>query len=408
MSFVYKIYREGQLIYVGISENLKQRMSSHKQDQWYAAHDKCVYAEFPNRTVAELYETYLINKYEPTYNIAKQNHDSVDWVHFHEEIIVWKKWPPKQQQSNPPKQKDSSTSKKLTRSEKNKLLRQQRLEKIKVQNQSTLNWIKQNLDKISAVYYDKYRHLCVEFKGTGTHSQDEDFSYRTGGANVCSGWSFNDEELTLHFFDNGYGESSEVGYDEWKSAVDKIHDLIDIKSHNINILDGVIANQKRIDGIRKQFDKAINMQCPVHLNSTLKKAKGTINFDELKRIKRFQNEGDGFYDITFSRSIRRVFYDSPMLKSYQKTNDLELNEEFKRDVMWYKKKGDLNAMMFASDIDREYLLYFLATNQIEILIGYNEKESDSVILPVNHLQFDGLGWELTVEEVESWLEKHVK
>lgn len=87
INYIYKfIDYSGNVIYIGKTKNIKHRMMQHfsishnKSDKVFTGHlpDECYqsvkmvkYAYVDNQLNAELYETYLINKYKPKYNTDK-------------------------------------------------------------------------------------------------------------------------------------------------------------------------------------------------------------------------------------------------------------------------------------------------------------------------------------------------
>lgn len=61
----------GEIIYVGKTENLKKRFNQHKSEDMYKECYKVEYIELENVADIEIYETYYINKYHPKYNLSK-------------------------------------------------------------------------------------------------------------------------------------------------------------------------------------------------------------------------------------------------------------------------------------------------------------------------------------------------
>lgn len=78
MNYVYKfINYNGEIIYVGKTSNLKNRMKQHfgnhphLDKECYEQVYKIYYARIPSQYNTELLETYLINKFHPIYNSDK-------------------------------------------------------------------------------------------------------------------------------------------------------------------------------------------------------------------------------------------------------------------------------------------------------------------------------------------------
>jgi hypothetical protein len=61
----------GELLYVGITCDLKQRMSQHKRESaWWSKHAIITHETFPSRSEALTVESFLIETCDPPYNIA--------------------------------------------------------------------------------------------------------------------------------------------------------------------------------------------------------------------------------------------------------------------------------------------------------------------------------------------------
>jgi len=62
---VYLLYNNEDIVYVGKSNNMKNRISQHKKDKEFN-NVKCIV--FKDEGLINLYEPYLIQKYKPKYN----------------------------------------------------------------------------------------------------------------------------------------------------------------------------------------------------------------------------------------------------------------------------------------------------------------------------------------------------
>ena len=61
----------GELLYVGITCDLKQRLSQHKRESaWWSKHSTITHETFPSRSEALTVESLLIETCDPPYNIA--------------------------------------------------------------------------------------------------------------------------------------------------------------------------------------------------------------------------------------------------------------------------------------------------------------------------------------------------
>lgn len=72
MSFYVYRYKNinNEIIYVGQTVRLKERVKQHKSDSWNSETYLIEYIELPNQTQMNQYENYYINLYRPKYNIS--------------------------------------------------------------------------------------------------------------------------------------------------------------------------------------------------------------------------------------------------------------------------------------------------------------------------------------------------
>jgi hypothetical protein len=68
-SIVYKLYNNNELLYIGITIHIKQRLEEHKlSKKWYVDIDKIYVSEKLTRNEVKIYEIYYITKEKPKYN----------------------------------------------------------------------------------------------------------------------------------------------------------------------------------------------------------------------------------------------------------------------------------------------------------------------------------------------------
>lgn len=96
---VYKYEYKGEIIYIGKSDHsLMERINSHRKDekfQCYLNNElKIYYFPLPNPAFTTIYETYLINKYQPCLNDKMKYEDilffnipELEWVELEEEFV---------------------------------------------------------------------------------------------------------------------------------------------------------------------------------------------------------------------------------------------------------------------------------------------------------------------------------
>ncbi len=88
--YIYKAFKDDELLYVGISDKVNRRFSQHKSySDWYSIQDKILVCKLPNRSLCKLYETYLIKTLQPKFNKAENNGDDFSLVSFDESSMVW-------------------------------------------------------------------------------------------------------------------------------------------------------------------------------------------------------------------------------------------------------------------------------------------------------------------------------
>jgi len=62
---------DGEVLYVGITCDMKQRMSQHKRESaWWSKHSTITHETYPSRSEALTVESMLIETFDPPYNIA--------------------------------------------------------------------------------------------------------------------------------------------------------------------------------------------------------------------------------------------------------------------------------------------------------------------------------------------------
>jgi len=70
---IYILYNNDEIVYIGKSNNIKNRISQHRKDKQF---DRVKSIIFKNDGDIDLYEPYLINKYKPRHNKDLVREDS--------------------------------------------------------------------------------------------------------------------------------------------------------------------------------------------------------------------------------------------------------------------------------------------------------------------------------------------
>lgn len=90
MYHIYRFKDNEDIVYVGITNSVDARVSAHRaSSKWCMKYMTVEYVTFPNRAVAKMYETYLINTLMPKNNIAEKNSDDLSLVSFSESEFEW-------------------------------------------------------------------------------------------------------------------------------------------------------------------------------------------------------------------------------------------------------------------------------------------------------------------------------
>ena len=63
-NFVYRLYKDKEIVYIGKTNNLKYRIKAHKKDKEFDYYDYAITSD----SEAHVYEVYYINKYRPILN----------------------------------------------------------------------------------------------------------------------------------------------------------------------------------------------------------------------------------------------------------------------------------------------------------------------------------------------------
>ena len=83
MTYIYRIKKNEEIYYIGITDNLSTRISNHKnKKEWFTTNLTIEYIKLKNKTSAKMYETYLINTLAPSYNISENTGANLDIVNF--------------------------------------------------------------------------------------------------------------------------------------------------------------------------------------------------------------------------------------------------------------------------------------------------------------------------------------
>jgi hypothetical protein len=79
--YIYKVIdNNNNVLYIGKTVNVHQRMSQHKTSKWWLKKVDIKVAEVPNKALMDIYEIYYINKFNPPFNIKDSRSDIVTGI----------------------------------------------------------------------------------------------------------------------------------------------------------------------------------------------------------------------------------------------------------------------------------------------------------------------------------------
>lgn len=107
--FIYKYVENNEIVYIGQTIHLQERISQHsRESNFINFNGKIFYFTCNNRTEMDAYEYFLINKYQPKYNIQFKN--KIEIIDFSEPQWVLFTQNCEQSSSNNPTQHKTITA----------------------------------------------------------------------------------------------------------------------------------------------------------------------------------------------------------------------------------------------------------------------------------------------------------
>jgi hypothetical protein len=80
--YVYRVFLNDEIIYIGITNKVKKRMYTHSlRSAWWTVKTRIEFAGVETYSHAVIYEILLINKHQPRYNIASK-YENADFSMF--------------------------------------------------------------------------------------------------------------------------------------------------------------------------------------------------------------------------------------------------------------------------------------------------------------------------------------
>jgi len=277
--------------------------------------------------------------------------------------LKWKKWT--KTKLNPVKH---NVSKQTSRSVKVESMTEEKEEK--EQNRKALSLIEANLHNLVDVYYDKHQQLCLAFTANVKKALYENYRYAVPCWNVSVGCTYRPKEdrFIIKYIDSD-NNNDHPYYLKWKTAVDALHQVIDIKSRNLDRLAGVRAEEKRIADINNKFAHAFHEQRGIHLKPLLNNSDETITYNDMKELISVESWGLDYLDLNFKQCKRRIFYATDV---YSMLLNDEPSPELERYVysdMWFKRQGDRKPNKFADSVEYYYFWYLLAKFNVDLVVG---------------------------------------
>lgn len=105
--YVYKYVYDGEIVYIGKNDtNLKNRIKQHEKEEKFQPYLSSViyFIELANKAESKAIETFLINKYKPSLNVADKYESISDFLEFTEP--EWKEYGIKKVEYNIKKEED--------------------------------------------------------------------------------------------------------------------------------------------------------------------------------------------------------------------------------------------------------------------------------------------------------------
>ena len=92
--YIYKYVANDEIVYIGQSSNLENRIKQHKNDKLKNIQAIIYYFECNNKIEATYWEYNLINKYHPKYNVVLKNQNinieiqEPNWIFYKKNKII--------------------------------------------------------------------------------------------------------------------------------------------------------------------------------------------------------------------------------------------------------------------------------------------------------------------------------
>ncbi|WP_041766608.1 GIY-YIG nuclease family protein [Psychromonas ingrahamii] len=376
MEYVYQFWKGNEVIYVGITNNMKSRIQSHISNyEWASTEAKITYCKMPNRKVSKIYETYLINTLAPQYNKSENDADDMSLLSFDDSNIEWLKY-------------NFIDEKKSIQRAKNT---QKTPKKKKKENLPTIDYfydfIRRNKNNIIELFYDKYQGLSISIiVAVSKEEMDMLFSSSRNAAPesswaTLSSMSFRIDasgqpKTTIHFV------SAIEDNVEFQPFFKKLFSLLEADISKLDKNEGVKKDLQRIQEINEYFEGWLSKKHPLIVLDMINDKKSSIAIKGvINGLNKVYNAGCGYYTLIYKRKKRRLYYDTFDVDS----NDLngfssvQEKKEWLTKYAWFKNENDGLAMAFSSETQFYYLLFLIQKFEIAFTIDEYEDEVVSSI-----------------------------
>lgn len=233
------------------------------------------------------------------------------------------------------------------------------------------NFIAENKNSISKVFYNKFENLVIEVKVNPGDLPDDGLLNFNWSVQIEDGWcnllgsigySYDDTDqknvVRFHVRDNQF-------YPETKDELEKLYSLIDYHSLNLDRLEGVKAEKLRIETIEADFLKRFESKEAIKFKNI---ETGKLIFEPFDSI--FSNLtairyfGLGYQMLYYKGNKKRCFCCSSFLKSAKDFGDESWFLSWAYNTLWFKKPGDGKMYQI---LDFDYLCYVIRKLQVQEL-----------------------------------------
>lgn len=373
MEYVYKFWKCNEVIYVGITNNLKNRTQSHISCyEWASTESKITYCKMPNRKVSKIYETYLINTLSPLYNKSENDADDMSLLSFDDSNIEWLKYNFIDEKKSIQGAKNAKKAPKKKKKDKENLL----------SIDYFYDFISRNKNNNIKLFYDKYLGLSIYI--TVVVSREEVDMLFSSSRNAAPESSWNTlAEISFRIDDTGQPKTiihfvpAIEDNIKFQPFFKKLFSLLDVDLSKLDRNEGVNKDLQRIEEINEYFEGWLTQRRPLTILNIVNEKKSSIPVKELiNGLEKIYNDGSGSYVLFYKRKKRNLYYQT-LEEADGLASPLSAQErkEWMTRYYWFKKENDGLAMTFSSKTQYHYLWFLIQKFEIPFTTDKDEVAS---------------------------------